>query len=1098
MNWTGRLAEIFVRNGRLSLLLVGTLFAWGTLAFLTTPKQYNPRITAPAFEIQINFPGATREEVLQQVTKPLENVLADIAGVEDIFSVTASGGQATVRVNFEVGRDTEAAKTALADKIESNLTLAPLGIHSPQIRSIDPDDVPVMTLALQSSSIPPVELRKLGFRIRERLILVPGAANVEVIGGRRQQLSITIDPQRLARSGVGIGDIERALRRNNIFAEAGLIKPESGANAGSPNPVANILIETHGTLQDAASLRKLTVVTGDFGQLRLEDVAGVEEQVEEIESYVRHRSRGQQSAGEGVVLLSIAKRKGTNISDVTAALHERIAQLGANVVPKTARLVVLVDEGQVAHDEIMGLVFNLFTAIAIVVAILFIFLDARAAFVAAVSIPLTLAIVFGIAQLGGQNINRITLFALILSLGLLVDNATVVIENIVRRLQTGVPDARTTNILEAVAEVGPGLFMSTVTTVLAFVPMAFVTGMMGPYMGPIPFFVPTAIIASLLLAFTLTPWMASVILAATPKASEGPTRLPASLTKATAWLARVGARIFTRYRSFLHALLANRTLRTRTLLGIAVLLVLVMALPAFGLVRFRMLPKADRQQFFLYVDLPEGTPVEKTLQTTTVLADQLLAEQEVNMVQTFVGRPPVLDFNGLFRGTGDRNQSHLATVRVGLVPSSNRKLASAEIVKRLRPQLESTAAKLAAGDTIKLKLVEDPPGPPVLSTLVVRLRGFDEKLLEQVAIDLLPKIAAIKGVKDLDDSMTEPTRKIVARVRHERASRSRISAADIASALAAAYKGRIIGIHHSGENIEQEYVHLQMSREFRRAAEDLRKIYLYNDLRIRVPLSELVDFSEETGNVPALRENRLATTYVLGEMSGRSITYAAIDLLKILWNYKLPGTESTVQSRSLFGLNYRTIDGRELEISLGGEWELTLEVFRDLGLAMAVAIFLIYVVLTAQFGSFRDPLIIMSTIPLSLIGVMPAFLILGWTNDLYFNATSMIGVIALAGIAVNNSIILLEYVNDRRRAGRGLEEALVEAGSTRFRPILLTTATTMLGSLTIIGDPVWAGLAYAIIAGLGISSLLTLIVFPALYYLAHNQTANPNVALNQR
>ena len=1081
MNWTGRLAEIFVRNGRLSLLLVGTLFAWGALAFLFTPKQYNPKITAPAFQIHISLPGASREEVLEQVTKPLENVLADIPGVDDIYSVTKSGGSADVTVNFEVGRDPDSAKVTLNDKIESNLNLAPLGIEPPRIRSIDPDDVPVMTLALHGSKRSPVELRKLAFRLRERLALVPGASNVEVIGGRRQELAVLIDPDRLAGSGVGISDIEAALRRNNIFAPAGPIK----------DPDQTIALETQGAIASAEALRSVAVVTGDFGQIRLGDVARVESRVREVESYVRHRARGGPALGDQLVLLSIAKRKGTNISDVTEAVRARMSDLSSHVLPADVKLEVLVDEGEVAHSEIMGLVLNLFTAVAIVVAVLFVFLDARAAFLTAISIPLTLAVVFGIAQITGQNINRITLFALILSLGLLVDNATVVIENIVRRLGSAGSGSRIDRILSAVSEVGPGLFMSTVTTVLAFIPMAFVTGMMGPYMGPIPFFVPAAILVSLLIAFSLNPWMASVILREKSEVANRSSLLPEWTASAADRLSGFGAWMFAWYRRFLHSLLVEPARRRRVLAGIGLLLVLALILPGVGLVRFRMLPKADRAQFFLYVDLPEGTPVERTLRVTEGFRDALLADPRVRMAQSYVGRPPILDFNGLFRGTGARSGSHEATMRVGFVPAEARPEKSEAIVAQLRPKLQRIARDLAPDGAVRIKLVEDPPGPPVLSTLVLRVRGYDSALLAAVARHLEPRIAAVEGVTDLDDSLAASTKTITVRVRHERASRSRISTADIAGALAAAYGGRVIGIHHSGENIEQEFVHLQMDRAFREKASDLRRISLYNDVRIRVSLADLVDFVDAPAVSPRRRENRLDTVYVFGEMSGRSITYAAIDILSLLWDYRLPDGKGEVVRRSLFGIDYRTADGREVEVSLGGEWELTLEVFRDLGLAMGVAIFLIYVVLTAQFGSFRDPLIVMSTIPLSLIGVLPAFLVLGWTIDLYFNATSMIGVIALAGIAVNNSIILLEYVNDLRRGGMGLEEALVEAGSTRFRPILLTTATTMLGSLTIVSDPVWAGLAYAIIAGLGVSSLLTLIVFPVLYYMVRAQDWRP-------
>ncbi len=1069
-NWTARLAAIFVRNRRLSLLLTIALFAWGIGSYLVTPKQYNPRIVAPAFQIFVEFPGASRSEVLEQVVKPMENVVADIPGVEDVFTVTEQGGRAVATINFYVGEDLDSAKIALDDRVRSNLDLSPLGLSPPLIQSVDPDDVPVMTVALTSHEVDPVALRKFAFRLRDRLTGIPGASNLEVVGGRRRELAIQIDPIKLANGGVGVQDIERALQRANVYLPLGEIKTDE----------RYIPLEGDSSVQRPEDLANLAVVSGDFGQLTLSDVATIHERVVEAEHHVRHVTA--QSLTDGAepphtVLLSIAKTKDANISDVTGAVQERLNELDANFTPQNINTAVIVNEGRVAREEIGGLVTNLFTAVAIVVVILLIFLDRRAAILVAVSIPLTLACVFGAGYLLGHNINRITLFALILSLGLLVDNATVVIENIVRRLQEGVQDAKAI-IIDAVGEVGPGLFMSTVTTVLAFLPMAFVTGMMGPYMGPIPFFVPAALVFSLLLSFTINPYMASALLQRTgagPARERKPT-LPGFLER----LLQLGPAAFEAYRRTLHDLLTNRRRRTVWMSVIGLALLASFVLPGVALVKFRMLPKADREQFFLYVDMPAGTSLERTFTAAQAFEDFLLSEPEVRMIQSYVGRPPILDFNGLFRGVSARSESRHATLRVGLSHPDDRPMTSEELVLELRPRLIAATQKFAP--EAQLTFVEDPPGPPVLSTMLVRLQGYDDALLEQTALDLLPRVREIDGVTDLDSSVPEDTETLRIVVNQERASRSRLSPAQIVETLSAAYDGSILGIYHNPANIEQEYITLRYDRRFRADPAVLQNVYLYNDLGIRVRLLDLARVVPVETPKPLRRENRSNTVYLLGEMGDRSITYAAIDLLYLLVDYapEINGRRGELESWSLFGAKYRFPDGRIVDVSIGGEWELTLEVFRDLGIAMGVAIFLVYFVLTAQFKSFREPLIIMSTIPLSLIGVLPGFMVLGWITGEYFTATSMIGVIALAGIAVNNSIILLEYLNSLK-GKLSLEAALVEAGTTRFRPILLTTVTTILGSTTIAGDPVWAGLAYAIIFGLGVSSLLTLIVFPVLF-----------------
>jgi len=1058
LNWTGRIARYFIYNEKLTLLGGLFLFGWGALSFAVTPKKYNPTIVAPAFRITIDSPGSSREEILEHITKPLESVVSDIPGVEDVYSVTTHGGRSVVQAQFFVGEDFNAAKIAINDRIQSDMDLAPLGIPRPNIASIDAENVPVLTLALDSDSMDSIELRKFGFKLRDRLSTVTGATRISVVGGRRRELSVLIDHARLGHYALTLDDVEAALRANNVFLQAGTLKTST----------EYVPLEAVGWVRTPTEVEEIVVVSEDAIEVRLKDFAEIRAAPEEIEDHVRHIKKDG-SVKAHTVLLSVAKLKGTNISTVCDAVLENLEGLSKDgFIPPAIRTEVIVNDGATARDEINKLLGNLGAAILIVTIILFIFLSFHAAVLVALAIPLSLCAVFGSAFLAGQDINRITLFALILSLGLLVDNATVVIENIVRKVGS-TRDPSPDLFVESVDEVGPGLVMSTVTTVLAFLPMAFITGMMGPYMGPIPFFVPAALIFSLILSLSLNPWMASRIIRGKKPNGDQPSRF-----------AGIGDRLMALYRRWLHSIISSVKGRWTVLTVIAGALLLSAMLPLVQLVKFRMLPKADVDQFFVYLDLPAGTPLEETDRVSRELETALLAKDETVMVQTFVGRPPILDFNGLFKGVSQRTGFHLATLRVGLVDDKKRTKTSERLVQEWRIDLQKTLNEATSLKGV-LQLIEDPPGPPVRSTLLLRFQGWDEEFVAREAQAFLPAVGKIEGVTDIDISLPEETETLRVVVNHFEASKTKVSPAKIVKTLNTLYAGKIVGIFHHRENIEQEVIRLRFARDSRVDPKTLENIKILNRVKIEVPLKRLVRFERGATRPPVLRENHVNTVYVTGEMTGRSVTYAGIDLLRRLFQYRLASGDAERTGFSLFGANYRDPTGRKMRISLGGEWELTLEVFRDLGLAMLVALLIIYCALVAQFKSFAEPLIIMSTIPLSIIGVFPGFMILGWIRGEYFTATSMIGVIALAGIAVNNAIILLEYLNALKAKGGDLDEAIVEAASTRLRPIALTTITTMLGSMTIIGDPVWAGLAWAVILGLAVSSSLVLVVFPVLY-----------------
>jgi len=1087
LGFAGRIARVFVVNSRLSILIIITMFAWGVLSFFITPKQYNPEIVAPAFQVITEFPGASSKEVEELVTRPLEDKLAEISGVDELMSQSIDGGMSVVLVKFFVGEDMDSAKIKIVQKVYGNLDLKPVGVGEPIIKDIDPDEVPVLTIALSSDELDAVELRKLSIGVKKEIKEIDNASSVEIVGGLKRQLNIILNPLELTAKGVSEFEIVEILKNNNLKLLGGELETE----------IRKIAVELDGVINSKDELAKLALRTNGEQIVYLEDVAVVEDGVEEINSYVKFRNLENSDKNNNVVYLGVAKKKDTNVSQVTKEVLGKIEELkDKGEIPRNVQVDVVRDEGKTANEEIFGLVVNLIQAIVIVSVVLFLFLGARAAFIVAVAIPLVLASVFGVGYLAGQTINRITLFALILSLGLLVDSATVIVENIVRHIKKGDMDKKYP-VIKAVDEVGPGLLMSTITTLFAFFPMAFVTGMMGPYMGPIPFFVPVALIFSLIVAFTINPFLGYQLLKGTGVNSELRPEVKNEykeenkktvFSKIKKWGENKGDALINFYKKILRRIFDDKKLRKKVLLIVVGTFIFSMLLPVFGIVKFRMLPKADREQFYVYLDYPEGILIEDNNRITSKVEDFLLKQKEVVSVQSFVGVAPVIDFNGLFKGSKNRTASNVSTIKVNLTHHDTRDIKSEKLVQDIRPQLYKL---LESEIGTKIKLVEDPPGPPVLSTMLIKIKGKDYDELKKISTDIEKMFYETSEVLDVDTTRTENQSKVVLKIDYDKAQRSGVNAEMAAYTLRMALSGVNVAVLHDENTSEQQFVFMRFDKNYRNSIDDLDLIYISNLRGEKVPLMEVV--KEERKNIEDVifRDDKMKTIYVSGEMGSRSVTYAVLDIYKKLFKYELPSGEGELHKVSFLGVDYvdkKTDDTYKIE--WGGEWKITVEVFRDLGLAMMVAIFLIYMVLVAQFHSFKTPFLIMMTIPLAMIGVLPGFAILGYGLGIYFNATSMIGVIALAGIVVNNAIILVEYLNSFKGKGLDVREALIESGATRMRPIILTSLTTILGSLTIIGDPVWAGLAWSIIFGISISTVLSLIMFPVFYYIFEGKDWN--------
>jgi multidrug efflux pump subunit AcrB len=1060
-NWAARIAEIFLRSHHLSLLAIFVIFVSGIVGFIVMPKEYNPDITAPAFVITTDFPDASAQDVYNLVTRPMEEKLREIPQVDQIASQSLAGGESIVNVRFLVGSDEQAAKVDLNQKLADNMALKPAGATNPLVQSVTPDDVPIYTLSLTSDQDSPSTLRASAQDIADQLKTVPGVAGIDIIGGEINNLQVELDAQKLAAQKISINDVVQAIQGSDLgFASYQL-----------SDPAGNTTVNVADYIAGPAQISRLILKQSGGETVRLGDVATVNYGPGDLTDYVSVRNNGQSQ--KPAVFLAVTKLKGTNIMTVAGALDQKTKALENQPAFSDIHTNVADNEGTVTSREIGNLTEDLVESILIVGLTLLLLLGLRSAAIVSVSIPLVLLAVFAVGAAAGETLNRITLFALILSLGLLVDDAIVVVENIARYLRNNPAKNKNEKIgvvVQAVGEVGTALSMSTLTMILAFLPMAFVTGMMGPYMRPIPFFVPVALSTSLFFAVTLNPFLAFHFIPAGQKEKE-------------TFLVRGFKKIIDRYGNYLQKLLDNQKKRRRVLIGISALVVISLSLPFFKLVLFRMLPKADRDQFYVYLNLPANANIAQTETQADQVEKIILSDPQVSQTENYVGAAPVVDFNGLFRGVSERNQENQATLKVVLAPTGTRRQTSEQIASETRAKLD---AYVRENPNDKVKIVEDPPGPPVMATLYLKVEGPDDQTRETMTDNLKTIVGHLAGTVDIDTSLADQTADYNFQIDTEKAQRLGLAPAQIAGYLQAALGGVPAGLYHSAtgdafRKPEQESIYVRLAPNDRRNWNDFSQIAIPT-AQGSVPLSELLVQNNNYIQKRILSDDGRESEYVSAEMSGRSVVYAMLDLFSAVRkttlapNLKLTGVTP-------YEMTFTAASGDQYHVLLDGEWKLTLDVFRDLGIVMLIVAFLIYSVLTLQTNSFGTSLLIMSSVPLSLIGILPGFAVLNFLKGTFFSATSMIGVIALAGLSVKNAIIYLEYVEPLLKEGYSLKEALVKAGKIRLLPITLTSLTAILGSLTIITDPVWEGLAWAIIFGLTASTVLTMIVFPVTYYM---------------
>ena len=1080
LNIGGIMTQMFVDNKTTLLVMIAALI-FGFLALVVTPREENPQISVPAVNVIVPFPGAGPQEVESLICQPLERLIWEIKGVEHVYS-TAMPDVGVVTVQFIVGQDQDASVYKVFETVYANLDQAPAGIMDPMVKPVDINDVPVVGFTLFSDTATDFELRQVGEELINELREVPGTGVGVIVGGDERQITVEIDPVKSAAYAIdpmliaqSLGGANFRLPTDRLETGSERILVRSGQYLRNADDVGSVVIATHkmpdGSGGEPIYLRDIATITDgpaeqtNFSRITFGPVAA-------------HRFEGEYHPGPehlagrayNAVTVAIAKQKGTNAVTIAQQVITKMEHVAPLYLADDMHWVVSRNDGENANEAVNELLFHLSMAILIVIGLLIFFLGWRDAAVVTVAIPITMLVTLGIGMLFGQTINRITLFALILSLGLLVDDAIVVVENIHRHMQMRPKGASLirTAIL-AVNEIANPTIYATLVVVVSMVPMAFVTGMMGPYMGPIPFNVPVAMMISLLVAFKITPYLSirwlkvapfgegdhekkkstsEELAGDTPSVSEGEACTPHFGEGANPKLLQFFTNLMT-------PLMENKRKRNLLFTTLIVILLICFAFPMLKWVKFRMLPKANVKTFLVTVDMPASSTLSHTDELVRDLEDVIIKEPHVRQVITTVGTGSVIDFNGLLRGTSFRNNPNQADIRVNITHKHERKEKSEEIVRRLRPVLHELGGPYGA----IIKLVEDPPGPPVQATMLAEIYGPYGQLQRDLVTEMRDWFADTPNVTDIDDSVSTVPTELRIKVDSEKAVRAGLKPSDVAMSLRAALAGYPITQIHDPSEQGQVDVVLRFPVQYRSSVDDLRHIVLPSP-RGPVPLLELINMQEAEAFRAIHRKDLRPVSYVYGEMARGSSVYANIDLMMRQAKNPLP---------------------QGYQVKWSGEWDLTLKVFRDLGIAMGVAILLIYLLLVGRFKSFTVPLVLMGPVPLTMLGVLPGFAIVG-LFDVYFSATGMIGVIALAGIVVRNSLILIEFIQDAMAEGMSLKDAVIFSGAIRTRPIFLTAVAAMAGMLILVTDPVWSGLSWALLFGITASTPLSLLIIPLLYY----------------
>ncbi len=1049
----GRIARAFIAS-KLTPLLIAASVLLGLFSVAQTPREEEPQIIVPVLDIFVEMPGASAVEVEQRVTVPMENLLREVPGVEYIYSISQPG-LSLVIVRFYVGEKEEDAIVRTYNKLYSNFDRIPPGVSQPVVKVRSIDDVPILALTLWGPGYDHYRVRRIAGELENTLKQLDDVSETTLIGGQPRQLRVVLDGERLAAYGLTPAALMHQLEAANRRAQAGSFAQEN----------REVRVEAGYLLQSVEELEKVVVAVHQSRPVYLRDVARLEDGPAEPETYVLFGTGGAsrtETTGEyPAVTITLAKRKGTNATVIAQRVLEKVESLRGYLLPADLNVSVTRNYGETAKDKSDELLKHLLLATLSVTLLIALALGWRESGVVLLAVPVTLALTLAIFYFYGYTLNRVTLFALIFSIGILVDDAIVVVENIVRhfRLPTNRGRSLAEVVVEAVDEVGNPTILATFTVIAAILPMAFVRGLMGPYMRPIPVGASAAMVFSLVVAFVVSPWAALRLLrhyAERPEAAH----------EAEGWTTRL-------YRRVMTPLVEQPRQRRLFLVGVAILLLGAVALLPLKWVHVKMLPFDNKSEFQVIIDMPEGTPLEETTRVARALGQYVAEQPEVINYQVYAGTAGPYNFNGLVRHYFLRRGSNVGDIQVNLLSRHEREAQSHEIAKRVRPGLQEIARRFNAN----IKVAEVPPGPPVLQTLVAEVYGPDYGGQIELAQRIRTIFEQTPGVVDVDWFVEAPQTKYEIQADLDKAALHGVTAGDVSRTIQVALGGSVAGLLHRPESREDVPIVVRLGRAQRSGVEDLESLRLPSAGGALVSLGEVTAVNQTTIDTSLYRKNLRGVVYVTADVAGEeeSPVYAILRMRKEVAALALPQGYQVAQYSAT--LPERT---DRYTMKWDGEWHITYEVFRDLGLAFAAVLVLIYVLVVGWFHSFKTPWVIMAPIPLTLVGILPAHALLG----AFFTATSMIGFIAGAGIIVRNSIILVDFIELRRRQGMSLEEAVVDAGAVRFRPMLLTAAAVVVGASAILFDPIFQGLAISLMAGEVASTLLSRMAVPVLYYLS--------------
>ena len=1057
---SGWVAKTFLQSEITPLLaLIGLLM--GVFAVMVTPREEEPQINVTFANVFVPFPGATAYEVEQVVSTPAEQVLSEIEGIEHVYSVSKPG-IAILTVQFEVGEDRSQAIVRLYNKVFSNADWLPanMGVGQPIIKPRGIDDVPIVALTLwtQDPKRGGTDLLQVAHSLEAELKRVPGTRDIYSIGGARQAVRILLDPARLAGFNIDLEQVKAGIVAANQSRDAGNLVRDN----------REIELQSGTFLSEPAEIQDLIIGLSDGVPVALGDIATIEIRPSQADQFVWFGT-GPAAADNGIVAsgqfpavtLAIAKKPGSNAIEVADKVIGRIDELRGIVIPQGVEVTVTRNYGATANEKALTLIQKLVFATTVVVLLVVVTLGWREAVIVGVAIAVTLAMTLFASWAWGFTLNRVSLFALIFSIGILVDDAIVVVENIHRHMQFG-----RTSLVEsiplAVDEVGGPTILATFAVVAALLPMAFVTGLMGPYMSPIPINASIGMLISLAVAFIVTPWLSLKLLG--PKAH------------ATQQTSTGDQALYPFFKRLFDPLLddsSGRRNRWILLLVIVLLILGSLGLAGFKLVVLKMLPFDNKSEVQVIVDMPEGSSLEQNARVIAELGDMIATVPEVTDYQGYVGTAAPINFNGLVRQYYLRAASNLSDIQVNLQHKSKRERNSHDIAQALREPLQRIGNAYGAN----VKIVEVPPGPPVQSPLVVEVYGIDYPGQIQVARDIRKVLQQTPGIVDIDDSSEAESERWVLAIDRAKATRLGLNQANIANAVATLVDGEDVGYLHRNNLKYPVPLRLELTEGDKADISHILSLKLRSMNGELVPLSEVVTLRQTRNENSIYHKDLLPVVFVTADMAGEidSPLYGMFDVMKQL---KGEVVSSLLDAPIEQYMIHQPDNPYRYSLKWDGEWQVTYETFRDMGIAYSVGLLMIYLLVVAQFKSYSVPLVIMAPIPLTVIGVLPGNALLG----AQFTATSMIGMIALAGIIVRNSILLVDFINEQSASGMAFKEAVIQAAVVRARPIALTALAAILGAFFILDDPIFNGLAIALIFGILVSTLLTLVVIPMLYY----------------